>query len=205
MHGGRPTAPSGSTPTARSTPTPTTARPTATTSSPARPAPRRSTGPRSRAGARSCTRADYEPSPEVTDDEYPLLLTTGRTVYHFHTRTKTGRAPELEAAAPDVVGRAQRARTPSALGRRRGRPGARRVRRAARSRRRARVSGIRAGRGLRARSTTATGTSTEPARRRRAGRQRADDHRLGPGLQAADLQGRRGRARRLAAARGGPS
>jgi anaerobic selenocysteine-containing dehydrogenase len=29
-------------------------------------------------------------------------LTTGRTVYHFHTRTKTGRAPELNAAAPDV-------------------------------------------------------------------------------------------------------
>jgi anaerobic selenocysteine-containing dehydrogenase len=46
--------------------------------------------------------ADYEPSPEVTSAEYPLLLTTGRTVYHFHTRTKTGRAPELQAAAPDV-------------------------------------------------------------------------------------------------------
>jgi ferredoxin-nitrate reductase len=26
---------------------------------------------------------------------------TGRTVYHFHTRTKTGRAPELNAAAPE--------------------------------------------------------------------------------------------------------
>jgi ferredoxin-nitrate reductase len=46
--------------------------------------------------------AGYEPSPEVTSAEYPLLLTTGRTVYHFHTRTKTGRAPELNAAAPDV-------------------------------------------------------------------------------------------------------
>ena len=46
--------------------------------------------------------AHYRPSPEVPDDEYPLLLTTGRTVYHFHTRTKTGRAPELNAAAPDV-------------------------------------------------------------------------------------------------------
>lgn len=44
----------------------------------------------------------YEPSPEVTTDEHPLLLTTGRTVYHFHTRTKTGRAPQLAAAAPDV-------------------------------------------------------------------------------------------------------
>jgi len=28
-------------------------------------------------------------------------LMTGRTVYHFHTRTKTGRAPELNAAAPE--------------------------------------------------------------------------------------------------------
>jgi len=46
--------------------------------------------------------AEYEPSPEVPDDERPLLLTTGRTVYHFHTRTKTGRAPQLDAAAPDV-------------------------------------------------------------------------------------------------------
>jgi anaerobic selenocysteine-containing dehydrogenase len=46
--------------------------------------------------------ADYEPSPEVTTPEHPLLLTTGRTVYQFHTRTKTGRAPELHAAAPDV-------------------------------------------------------------------------------------------------------
>ena len=45
--------------------------------------------------------ADYEPSPEVTDDQYPLLLTTGRTVYQFHTRTKTGRARQLAAAAPD--------------------------------------------------------------------------------------------------------
>jgi anaerobic selenocysteine-containing dehydrogenase len=46
--------------------------------------------------------ARYEPSPEVTSAEHPLLLTTGRTVYQFHTRTKTGRAPQLQAAAPDV-------------------------------------------------------------------------------------------------------
>jgi anaerobic selenocysteine-containing dehydrogenase len=43
---------------------------------------------------------DYQPSPEVPDDEHPLLLTTGRTVHQFHTRTKTGRAPQLNAAAP---------------------------------------------------------------------------------------------------------
>ncbi|MDO3701434.1 nitrate reductase [Micromonospora sp. C28SCA-DRY-2] len=45
---------------------------------------------------------DYQPSPEVPDDEHPLLLTTGRTVYQFHTRTKTGRAAQLDAAAPQV-------------------------------------------------------------------------------------------------------
>ncbi|MEV4279671.1 molybdopterin oxidoreductase family protein [Actinoplanes xinjiangensis] len=46
--------------------------------------------------------ADYRPSSEVTSDDYPMLLTTGRTVHQFHTRTKTGRVPELNAAAPDV-------------------------------------------------------------------------------------------------------
>jgi anaerobic selenocysteine-containing dehydrogenase len=46
--------------------------------------------------------ADHQPAPEVPDDEYPLVLTTGRTVWQFHTRTKTGRAPELDAAAPEV-------------------------------------------------------------------------------------------------------
>jgi predicted molibdopterin-dependent oxidoreductase YjgC len=39
---------------------------------------------------------------EPPNDEYPLVFTTGRTVYHFHTRTKTGRAPELDAAAPEA-------------------------------------------------------------------------------------------------------
>jgi anaerobic selenocysteine-containing dehydrogenase len=38
----------------------------------------------------------------VTTPDHPLLLTTSRTVYQFHTRTKTSRAPELDAAAPDV-------------------------------------------------------------------------------------------------------
>jgi len=46
--------------------------------------------------------ADYQPPHEVPDADNPLLLTTGRVVYHFHTRTKTGRSPELNEAAPDV-------------------------------------------------------------------------------------------------------
>jgi ferredoxin-nitrate reductase len=46
--------------------------------------------------------APYAPPPEEPGADYPFLLNTGRTVYHFHTRTKTGRAPELQQAAPDV-------------------------------------------------------------------------------------------------------
>jgi ferredoxin-nitrate reductase len=44
----------------------------------------------------------YEQAPEMPSEEFPLLLNTGRTVYHFHTRTKTGRAPQLNDAAPEV-------------------------------------------------------------------------------------------------------
>jgi anaerobic selenocysteine-containing dehydrogenase len=39
---------------------------------------------------------------EPTSEDYPLVFTTGRTVYQFHTRTKTGRTPELDAAAPEA-------------------------------------------------------------------------------------------------------
>jgi anaerobic selenocysteine-containing dehydrogenase len=46
--------------------------------------------------------ADYHPAPEVPSDDYPYGLSTGRTVYHWHTRTKTGRAPQLRDAAPEV-------------------------------------------------------------------------------------------------------
>jgi len=46
--------------------------------------------------------SDYRPPHEMPDEEHPLQLITGRTVYHFHTRTRTGRAPELQAAAPEV-------------------------------------------------------------------------------------------------------
>jgi anaerobic selenocysteine-containing dehydrogenase len=45
---------------------------------------------------------DYEPPHEQPDEKYPLWLTTGRVVYHFHTRTKTGRALPLQNAAPDM-------------------------------------------------------------------------------------------------------
>jgi anaerobic selenocysteine-containing dehydrogenase len=44
--------------------------------------------------------AEYLPPPEEPDAVYPFLLTTGRLPHHFHTRTKTGRAAALNAAAP---------------------------------------------------------------------------------------------------------
>jgi ferredoxin-nitrate reductase len=46
--------------------------------------------------------AEYVPPSEAPTDDFPLQLTTGRRVYHFHTRTKTGRTPELQAAEPEV-------------------------------------------------------------------------------------------------------
>src|SRR3954453_14997116 len=46
--------------------------------------------------------APYTPAHELPSDDYPLLFTTGRTVYQFHTRTKTGRARSLNKAAPDA-------------------------------------------------------------------------------------------------------
>jgi ferredoxin-nitrate reductase len=45
---------------------------------------------------------EYVPPAEAAREEYPLQLTTGRTVYQWHTRTKTGRVAELDSAAPDV-------------------------------------------------------------------------------------------------------
>ncbi|MFG2282800.1 molybdopterin oxidoreductase family protein [Streptomyces asoensis] len=46
--------------------------------------------------------AEYVPPHEQPGPDHPFQLTTGRTIYHFHTRTKTGRTPQLNAAAPDV-------------------------------------------------------------------------------------------------------
>jgi anaerobic selenocysteine-containing dehydrogenase len=46
--------------------------------------------------------ADHVPPHEMPSRDFPFSLITGRTLYQFHTRTKTGRAPQLQAAAPDV-------------------------------------------------------------------------------------------------------
>jgi anaerobic selenocysteine-containing dehydrogenase len=44
--------------------------------------------------------ADFVPPPEEPDGQYPFFLTTGRLVYHWHTRTKTGNVSKLNQAAP---------------------------------------------------------------------------------------------------------
>ena len=42
----------------------------------------------------------WEPFPEQPNDEFPFVLNTGRTVEHWHTRTKTGKVPILERLSP---------------------------------------------------------------------------------------------------------
>ena len=44
--------------------------------------------------------AHWEPFPEQPAREFPLILNTGRTVEHWHTRTKTGEVPILEHLSP---------------------------------------------------------------------------------------------------------
>ena len=39
--------------------------------------------------------AEYVPSAELPDEEYPIILMTGRILYHYTTRAMTGRTPEL--------------------------------------------------------------------------------------------------------------
>ncbi len=42
----------------------------------------------------------WEPYPEPPNGEFPFVLNTGRTVEHWHTRTKTGRVAILERLSP---------------------------------------------------------------------------------------------------------
>ena len=39
--------------------------------------------------------AEYVPSAELPDEEYPLILMTGRVLYHYNTRAMTGKTPGL--------------------------------------------------------------------------------------------------------------
>jgi assimilatory nitrate reductase catalytic subunit len=44
----------------------------------------------------------WEPFPEQPSEHYPFVLNTGRTVEHWHTRTKTGKVPILERLSPNA-------------------------------------------------------------------------------------------------------
>jgi anaerobic selenocysteine-containing dehydrogenase len=44
----------------------------------------------------------WAPFPDQPDEQFPLILNTGRTVEHWHTRTKTGRVAILEELSPEA-------------------------------------------------------------------------------------------------------
>jgi formate dehydrogenase major subunit len=45
---------------------------------------------------------EYKPPAEVTDSEYPYFLTTGRSIFHYHTGTMSRRTPRLDAEVPNA-------------------------------------------------------------------------------------------------------
>jgi formate dehydrogenase alpha subunit len=49
------------------------------------------------------TPLEYKPPAELPDEEYPLVLTTGRSPYHFHTGTMTRKVVGLNAIEPEGV------------------------------------------------------------------------------------------------------
>ena len=46
---------------------------------------------------------EFKEAAELPDEEYPLLLTTGRVLYHFHTGTITRRSKGLNEIYPDAL------------------------------------------------------------------------------------------------------
>jgi ferredoxin-nitrate reductase len=69
------------------------------TGAPIQPLDYHASDPRGKAKIKA---AEYVPPTEEPDDDYPLWLTTGRLVYQWHTRTKTGRVEALNDAAPQL-------------------------------------------------------------------------------------------------------
>ncbi|MFO8036223.1 MAG: formate dehydrogenase subunit alpha [Anaerolineales bacterium] len=47
-------------------------------------------------------RVNYQPAAELPDDEYPFILTTGRSIFHYHTGSMTRRTPKLAAEVPNA-------------------------------------------------------------------------------------------------------
>jgi len=49
------------------------------------------------------TAVEFKEAAELPDEEYPLLLTTGRVLYHFHTGTITRRSKGLNEIYPEAL------------------------------------------------------------------------------------------------------
>ena len=47
--------------------------------------------------------ADLLPPDELPDAEYPMVLTTGRLLEHWHTGSMTRRAANLDALEPEAI------------------------------------------------------------------------------------------------------
>lgn len=43
---------------------------------------------------------EFKEADELTDEEYPFILTTGRVLFHWHTGTQTRRTPKLNSEVP---------------------------------------------------------------------------------------------------------
>ena len=70
------------------------------------------------------TPADVLPPAELPDDQYPMVLTTGRQLEHWHTGAMTRRATYLDALEPEAVASLHPTRSAPARRRaRRGDPG----------------------------------------------------------------------------------
>jgi len=52
-------------------------------------------------GKAQFTPIHYSGPQELPDASYPLILTTGRSLYHFHTKTMTDKSEGLQATLPD--------------------------------------------------------------------------------------------------------
>jgi formate dehydrogenase major subunit len=48
-------------------------------------------------------RIDYRPTKETVSEDFPFLLTTGRTLYHFNAGTMTERTPNIELRPSDLL------------------------------------------------------------------------------------------------------
>ncbi len=64
---------------------------------------------------------DHRDPAEMPDADYPLVLTTGRVLYQYHTGTMSRRAPGLEEKAPECrveIAAGERPAMASAMGKR---------------------------------------------------------------------------------------